>query len=82
MSATADRRLPARFRLPVTGLILTGIMTSIISGLSTVLALGVTRAALGAWPLAWMSSWLIAFPTVLVVLPIVQWIVSRLVAPP
>ncbi|MFN9092914.1 MAG: DUF2798 domain-containing protein, partial [Alphaproteobacteria bacterium] len=40
MSATEDRRLPARFTLPVTGFILSGIMTIIISGISTLLALG------------------------------------------
>ncbi|NBS42934.1 MAG: DUF2798 domain-containing protein, partial [Acetobacteraceae bacterium] len=40
MSAAGDRRLPARFMLPVTGFILSGIMTIIISGISTLLALG------------------------------------------
>jgi hypothetical protein len=31
VSATGDRRLPARFTLPVTGFILSGIMTIMIS---------------------------------------------------
>lgn len=82
MSATADRRLPARFTLPVTGFILSGIMTIIISGISTFMALGFSRMALGAWPIAWISSWIIAFPTVLVVLPGVRRLVARIVAPP
>lgn len=81
MSATRDRRLPARYALPVTGFILSGIMTVIISGISTTMALGVSWMALGAWPLAWISSWIIAFPTVLVVLPIVRRLVSFVVAP-
>ncbi|HYF06857.1 MAG TPA: DUF2798 domain-containing protein [Acetobacteraceae bacterium] len=79
MSASAARRLPARFALPVTGFILSGVMTLIISGISTVMALGVSRMALGAWPIAWISSWVIAFPTVLFVLPVVRRIVARLV---
>ncbi len=76
-----DRRLPARFMLPVTGFILSGIMI-IISGISTLLALGPGVEFLARWPIAWISSWIIAFPTVLVVLPIVRRIVSRIVAPP
>lgn len=82
MSQAADRRLPARFRLPLTGLLVTGIMTFIISGISTAMALGVSMMALGAWPIAWISSWMVAFPVILLVLPFVQSLVSRLVAPP
>ena len=40
MSEGGGRRLPARYTLPVTGFILSGIMTIIISGISTLLALG------------------------------------------
>ncbi len=80
MSATAARRLPARYTLPVTGFILSGIMTVIISGISTLLALGPGVEMLARWPLAWLTSWTIAFPTVLVVLPIVRRLVSRIVA--
>ena len=76
-----DRRLPARYTLPVTGFFLTAIMTLVISGISTLMALGVTRAALVAWPAAWLTSWVVAFPTVLVVLPLVRRLVARLVAP-
>ena len=74
-------RVPPRFALPLTGLLLTGIMTCIISGVSTLLALGPTAEFLARWPQAWFLSWLIAFPTVLVVLPLVQRIVRRLVSP-
>jgi hypothetical protein len=77
-----DRRLPARFTLPVTGFILSGIMTIMISGISTLLALGPGPEFLARWPIAWLSSWVIAFPNVLVVLPIVRRIVARIVAAP
>ncbi len=82
MSATGDRRLPARFTLPMTGFILSGIMTIIISGISTLLALGPGAEFLARWPIAWISSWIIAFPTVLVVLPMVRRLVARIVAAP
>ena len=58
------------------------IMTCVISGVSTCLALGFSRDALGAWPVAWAMSWIVAFPTLLVVLPIVRHLVSVLVVPP
>lgn len=82
MSTTGDRRLPARFTLPVTGFILSGIMTIIISGISTLLALRPGAEFLARWPVAWITSWIIAFPTVLVVLPMVRRLVARIVAPP
>jgi len=82
VSAVGDRRLPARFTLPMTGFILSGIMTIIISGISTLLALGPGAEFLARWPIAWISSWIIAFPTVLVVLPMVRRLVARIVAPP
>lgn len=75
-------RLPASCAMPLTGFILSGIMTVIISGISTIMALGISWMALGAWPIAWIGSWIIAFPTVLVVLPLVRRLVARIVAAP
>ncbi|MBM3587937.1 MAG: DUF2798 domain-containing protein [Alphaproteobacteria bacterium] len=57
-------------------------MTIIISGISTLLALGPGAKFLAGWPIAWLSSWVIAFPTVLVVLPIVRRLVARIVVAP
>jgi len=82
VNPAGDRRLPARFTLPVTGFILSGIMTIVISGISTLLALGPGAEFLARWPIAWIMSWVIAFPTVLVVLPMVRRLVARIVAPP
>ncbi|GGJ31612.1 DUF2798 domain-containing protein [Neoroseomonas lacus] len=79
---TTIPRIPARFAGIVMPLLLSVIMTCIISGVSTFLALGFSREALDAWPLAWAMSWVFAFPTLLVVLPIVRHLVSVLVAPP
>ncbi len=81
MSQATARRLPARFRMPLTVFLLTGIMTLIVSGISTAMALGLSMMALGAWPVTWIGSWTLAFPTMLVVLPVVQALVARIVSP-
>ncbi|MEO3472694.1 DUF2798 domain-containing protein [Roseomonas sp. CAU 1739] len=75
-------RIPARYAGIVMPLLLSVIMTCIISGVSTFLAIGFSRDALRAWPVGWAMSWIVAFPTLLVVLPIVRHLVSVLVAPP
>jgi hypothetical protein len=81
VSASASRRLPARYAHVATGFVLSVIMTCIISAVSTLLALGATAEFLVRWPIAWVSSWVIAFPTVLFVLPVVRRVVARVVEP-
>ncbi len=76
------RRVPARYAALLMPLLLSIIMTCVISGVSTLLALGPSQEALRRWPEAWGFSWLVAFPTLLVVLPIVRRLVALLVAPP
>lgn len=62
------------------GLILSGIMSLIVSGVASVKALGFGAAALASWlPEAWLFSWAVAFPSVLVVAPIARRLVARLV---
>jgi Protein of unknown function (DUF2798) len=73
--------LPARFAPALFGLILSGLMSCIVSGLSTLRAAGVTEGVLGLWLGNWAVSWAIAFPTVLVVAPLTRRIVARLVRP-
>ncbi|MCX8134848.1 MAG: DUF2798 domain-containing protein [Roseococcus sp.] len=72
--------LPARFAPLVQGFFLTLFMTCIVSGISTLWALGPSAEFLARWPAAWMMSWAIAFPAVLVVMPLVRRITQRLVA--
>lgn len=74
--------IPARFAPIAFGFFLSMIMSAIISGVSTVSALGFSPELPAAWVKAWLSSWVIAFPTVLVVAPIARRIVGRLTKPP
>lgn len=81
-SAPRSRKLPARYAGVLMPLVLSVIMTFVVSGISTVMSLGVSPAFLSVWPRAWGFSWLVAFPTLLVVLPIVRQIIGLLVEAP
>ncbi|MFZ5732286.1 MAG: DUF2798 domain-containing protein [Pseudomonadota bacterium] len=78
----ARRRLPARYAAVLLPLVLSVIMTFVVSGISTLKVLGPNLKFLAAWPVAWALSWIVAFPTVLVVLPLTRRIVAALVEPP
>ena len=76
------RKLPPRYASVVMPLILSVLMTFVVSAISTLKSLGPTPAFLATWPAAWALSWIVAFPTLLVVLPLVRRIVSLVVEPP
>lgn len=75
-------KLPARYAAIVMPLVLSVLMTFVISGVSTLLSLGPTPAFIATWPSAWAISWMVAFPTLLMVLPLVRKIVALVVEPP
>lgn len=72
--------IPARFAPILFGFFLSMIMSLIISGVSTTTAAWGTDGFLLLWLRAWMTSWLVAFPSVLTVAPITRRIVARLTA--
>jgi hypothetical protein len=76
------RRLPARFAPLVLPLLLSLVMTFIVSGVSTLVALGPSWQVLRDWPAAWAFSWAVAFPTLIVALPAVRRLAARIVEPP
>ena len=71
--------IPARFAPILFRLILSGLMSCIVSGLSTVRALGFGAGTPSEWMSNWAVSWAVAFPAVLFVAPITRRIVGRLV---
>lgn len=73
--------IPRRFEHVAFGLLLSGFMSFLVSGLSTVIAMGVNSMLPAAWLAAWLASWLMAFPVILVVAPMVRGILSRIVKP-
>jgi hypothetical protein len=71
--------IPARYSHILFGFLLSGMMSCLISGLSTVRALGFGAHFAQAWMGNWAVSWATAFPVVLIVAPITRRIVARLV---
>lgn len=65
-------KLPARFGSIVMSLLLSIFMTCIVSMISTFRGIGADPNFLRIWLGAWALSWVIAFPTLLVALPIVR----------
>ena len=74
-------RLPAKYGALLTPLILSIIMTFIVSLIATAKAVGISDFSAREWMSAWGLSWMVAFPTLLLVLPLVRRIVGLLVAP-
>ncbi len=74
--------LPKRYEHYAFGLLLSGMMSFMVSGISTALAKGVGAGFPLLWFSAWMPSWAVAFPTVLFVAPLVRRILSRIVVTP
>jgi hypothetical protein len=73
--------LPASWHLPITALVLTGLMTALISGVATRRALGAAPDWPHVWASAWAWSWLIAFPAALLLIPLARRVAAYLVRP-
>jgi len=75
-------RIPHRYAPVVTALLLSGLMSCVVSGISTLRSIGFAEILFAKWMTNWAWSWGVAFPAVIVVLPLVRGIVARIVAPP
>ena len=74
-------RLPARYGAILMPMVLSILMTFVVSLIATVRAIGLAEDFLVRWLPTWGLSWLVAFPTLLLVLPLVRRIVNALVEP-
>ncbi|MBK3745690.1 DUF2798 domain-containing protein [Paraburkholderia aspalathi] len=71
------KKLPARFAAILTPFIVSMVMTLLVSLVATAKSLGFAHPELGSkWASAWGISWLVAFPALLFVLPLVPRIVD------
>ena len=66
------RKLPARAATWVMPLLLSILMTFIVSMISTLRSTGLSPGLLRMWLGSWALSWVVAFPTLLLVLPLVR----------
>jgi hypothetical protein len=72
--------IPSRFEPVAFGFVLSGMMSLLVSGISTFRTAGVAENFPGIWAGAWLASWAVAFPVVLIVAPAARRIVRRMTA--
>jgi len=80
-SLSSFKKIPNRYTSIVLPFLLSIIMTFVVSMVSTLRSLGLEEFSIYVWMPAWTISWLIAFPTLLLVLPVVRKITAILVQP-
>ena len=71
-----------RFAPVLFGFVLSALMSFIVSGIAIFRNAGLVDDFLSLWINAWLPSWVIAFPTVLVVAPLARRLVGMLVKQP
>ena len=71
--------LPAAYSALVMPLLLSILMTFVVSAVSTLRSIGLAPGFLYIWLSAWALSWIIAFPTLLLALPLVRRVTAALV---
>ncbi|MDO9525888.1 MAG: DUF2798 domain-containing protein [Gemmobacter sp.] len=74
--------MPPRFAPFLFGFVLSALMSFIVSGIATFRNAGLVDGFLSIWVNAWLPSWIIAFPTVLIVAPMARRLVGMLVKSP
>jgi hypothetical protein len=75
-------KLPARYATVVMPFFLSILMTCIVSLVSTLRSLGPVAGFFPMWLGSWGLSWLVAFPTLLLVLPLVRKATAAVVQMP
>ncbi len=70
--------IPARFAPMLFGLILSGLMSFVVSGIATLRAVGMGAGFADVWVNAWLTAWLFAFPIVLFAAPLTRRLVARM----
>lgn len=71
--------LPPRFAPILFGFLLSGLMSLMVSGISTARTIGFPPDFLARWILGgWLPSWALAFPAVLIVAPLTRRLVAAL----
>jgi hypothetical protein len=72
--------IPGKYGPLLFSLILSGLMSLLVSGISTFRAIGLVKNFSDLWSSAWLTAWLFAFPAVLLVTPLARKAVQLLTA--
>ena len=70
---------PKKFAPALFGLILSGLMSLLVSGIATYRVAGFVPGLTGMWATAWITAWLVAFPVVLLAAPLTRRAVNALI---
>ena len=70
--------IPRKYEPILFGLILSGLMSLLVSGIATLRAAGPGPSFLALWAGSWLTAWLFAFPSVLLVAPVARRVVRSL----
>ncbi len=62
------------------GFLLSGLMSLLVSGISTYRLAGPAPGFVALWLSAWLTAWLVAFPAVLLAAPLARKVVERITA--
>ena len=71
--------IPPGLEFVVFSFLVSGIMSLVISGISTLRSAGLVPDFLYIWFNAWLPSWAVAFPALMLVVPMVRRLLARLV---
>ena len=74
-------KLAAKWHPYAMALVMTCIMTAVVCAVSTFRVAGVAGLH-DKWLTAWLISWAVAFPTLVIIMPLVRFIVSKVVEVP
>ncbi|CAL4869980.1 hypothetical protein MMA231_04278 (plasmid) [Asticcacaulis sp. MM231] len=72
-------KLPSKYATYIMPLLLSVMMTFVVSAISTFKNIGFAHNFASCWMAAWSMSWVIAFPTLLLALPLVRRLVAVIV---
>jgi Mn2+/Fe2+ NRAMP family transporter len=72
--------IPKKFGPILFAVILSGLMSLLVSGISTYRATGPMPDFVSLWTSAWLTAWFFALPVVMLVAPLTQKVVRLLVA--
>ena len=72
--------IPEKYGPILFGAILSGLMSLLVSGISTFRAIGPATSFLSIWTSTWLTAWLVAFPVVVLVAPLARKVVQCLVS--
>lgn len=76
------KRLPHSWARFVFGIVLSGFVSFIVTGVATFRSIGPAPDFVFKWLTAWPAAWGVAFPAVVAVTPLVRRIVASVCRPP